>query len=34
MTIEDGLRKGVINADDLQERFKEELEALKAEKDK
>lgn len=34
MTIEDGLRKGVINADDLQEQFKEELEALKAEKDK
>lgn len=34
MTIEDGLRKGVINADDLQERFKKELEALKAEKDK
>lgn len=34
MTIEDGLRKGVIIADDLQERFKEELEALKAEKDK
>ena len=34
MTIEDGLRKGVINANDLQERFKEELEALKAEKDK
>ena len=34
LTIEDGLRKGVINADDLQERFKEELEALKAEKDK
>lgn len=34
MTIEDGLRKGVINADDLQERFKVELEALKAEKDK
>lgn len=34
MTIEDGLRKGVINADDLQERFKEELQALKAEKDK
>ena len=34
MTIEDGLRKCVINADDLQERFKEELEALKAEKDK
>lgn len=34
MTIENGLRKGVINADDLQERFKEELEALKAEKDK
>ena len=30
MTIEDGLRKGVINADDLQE----QLEALKAEKDK
>lgn len=34
MTIEDGLRKGVINADDLQEQFREELEALKAEKDK
>lgn len=34
MTIEDGLRKGVINADDLQGQFKEELEALKAEKDK
>lgn len=34
MTIEDGLRKGVINADDLQEQFKEKLEALKAEKDK
>lgn len=34
MTIEDGLRKGVINANDLQEQFKEELEALKAEKDK
>lgn len=34
MTIEDGLRKGVINADDLQEQFKKELEALKAEKDK
>ena len=34
MTIEDGLRKGVINADDLQEQFKEALEALKAEKDK
>ena len=34
MTIEDGLRKGVINSDDLQEQFKEELEALKAEKDK
>ena len=34
MTIEDGLRKGVINADDLQEQFKEEMEALKAEKDK
>ena len=34
MTIEDGLRKGVIKADDLQEQFKEELEALKAEKDK
>ena len=34
MTIEDGLRKGVINADDLQEQFEEELEALKAEKDK
>lgn len=34
MTIEDGLRKGVINADDLQEQFKGELEALKAEKDK
>ena len=34
MTIEDGLRKGVINADDLQEQFKEVLEALKAEKDK
>lgn len=34
MTIEDGLRNGVINADDLQEQFKEELEALKAEKDK
>ena len=34
MTIEDGLRKGVINADDLQDQFKEELEALKAEKDK
>lgn len=34
MTIEDGLRKGVINADDLQEQFKEELGALKAEKDK
>lgn len=33
MTIEDGLRKGVINANDLQEQFKEELEALKAEKD-
>lgn len=34
MTIEDGLRKGVINANDLQEQFKEELEALKEEKDK
>lgn len=33
-TIEDGLRKGIINADDLQEQFKKELEALKAEKDK
>lgn len=34
LTIEDGLRKGIINADDLQEQFKEELEALKAEKSK
>ena len=34
LTIEDGLRKGIINADDLQEQFKKELEALKAEKDK